>query len=95
MSLFEQLALSSQAGRQGQGTDTLNKLLGISGIQTGNIGQLGQIAQGFGGIGASLQGDRAMRNQANIASIASRGQARAGLFGGIGELFGPMLAKFV
>ena len=93
LSLFEQLALSSQAGRQGQGTDTLNKLLGISGIQTGNVGQLGQIAQGFGGIGASLQGDRAMRNQANIASIGARGEARAGLFGGIGALLGPLLGN--
>jgi len=95
LSLFEQLALSSQAGRQQQGTDTLNKLLGISGIQTGSTGQLGQIAQGFGGIGASLQGDRAMRNQAQIAGAGAAATRSAGLFGGIGSLGGPLLAKFL
>ena len=95
LTLFEQISLGAQAGRQQPGTDTLNKILGISGIQTGNVSQLGQIAQGFGGIGATLQGDRALRNQAQIASIGSRGTARASLFGGIGELFGPMLAELV
>jgi hypothetical protein len=95
LSLFEQLALSSQAGRQGQGTDTLNKLLGITGIQTGNVGQLGQIQQGLGGIGASLQGDRSMRSQAQIAGAGAAATRSAGLFGGIGSLGGPLLAKFL
>tara|TARA_R100001086_G_scaffold235327_1_gene158173 strand:+ start:225 stop:1007 length:783 start_codon:yes stop_codon:yes gene_type:complete len=95
LSLFEQLALSSQAGRQQQGSDTLNKLLGITGIQTGNVGQLGQISGGFGGIGASLQADRSMQSQAAIAGAGASATRTAGLFGGIGSLGGPLLAKFL